>query len=88
MTPTKVCTDLTHSREERIDGMMVELRYVNLMMIPLSLHSGPSLIPSKSDRTKLRNHNRIYCNIPLRVPLHCKGDSYNAASGNTKGGFM
>lgn len=37
---------------------------------------------------ELSNYNRIYCSTPLRIPLHCKGDSYNAAGGNTKGGFV
>lgn len=41
-----------------------------------------------SDHTGLRNSNKSYCNIPLRISLHYTGDSSSLASGNTKGGFV
>lgn len=48
----------------------------------------PLLIPPTGDRAKRRNNKRIYCNIPLRISLHHTGEGYNAARGNTKGGFV
>lgn len=75
-------------RAERMDGMRVELLYVNLMRKPLSPQIYPALIPPASNNTKLWNYNRIYCNIPLRISLHYTGDGYNAARGKTKRGFV